>query len=485
MNKLNSRLFSTLIAPVVAVTAFSTNIATAHQTRTIPQGLTAARNTLWKNRRISVCWENPTSSNRNLRGVVRNAIQNTWAKYSSLSFSGWGKCQSSSKGIRIKIADEHPHTKGLGTELDGKKNGMVLNFTFNNWSQSCKTKVNYCVRTIAVHEFGHALGFSHEHNRKHGIPEWCKDKKQGSNGGWLITPYDLNSVMNYCNPKWAGDGNLSNLDITGLRKAYGSPGSSPNRNLARWYVAFGGNQSWVSINGANETYLRTGDFDGDGFDDVFTSKNGSWYVSYRGLSSWTKINRANDKNLRFGDFDGDGKTDVFIAKNGFWYVSYGGKTRWTKINKASDPYLRFGDFNGDGKTDVFTAKNGKWLVSYGGKGRWTKINSARDPYLRFGDFNGDKKTDVFTAKNGFWYVSYGGKTRWSKINKSNRTNLRFGDFNGDGRTDVFHSDGRHFYISYGGKSRWRKLYDTAATGNKALVLGDFNGDKKTDVLVRW
>ena len=126
MNKLNSRLFSTLIAPVVAITAFSTNIATAHQTRTIPQGLTAARNTLWKNRRISVCWENPTSSNRNLRGVVRNAIQNTWAKYSSLSFSGWRKCQNSSKGIRIKIADEGPHTKGLGTELDGKKNGMVL-----------------------------------------------------------------------------------------------------------------------------------------------------------------------------------------------------------------------------------------------------------------------------------------------------------------------------------------------------------------------
>ena len=246
----------------------------------------------------------------------------------------------------------------MGTELDGKKNGMVLNFTFNNWSQSCKTKVNYCLRTIAIHEFGHALGFSHDHNRKHGNPEWCKDKNQGSTGGWMITPYDLKSVMNYCNPKWGGDGNLSNLDITGLRKAYGSPGSSPNRNLARWYVAFGGNKSWVSINGANETYLRCGDFDGDGYDDVFTSKNGSWYVSYRGLSRWNRINRANDKNLRFGDFDGDGQTDVFIAKNGMWLVSYGSKTRWTRINSARDPYLRFGDFNGDGKTDVLTAKNG-------------------------------------------------------------------------------------------------------------------------------
>ena len=37
-------------------------------------------------------------------------------------------------------------------------------------------------------------------------------------GGW-----DMASVMNYCNPDWLGDGNLSPADIAGVQLIYGSP----------------------------------------------------------------------------------------------------------------------------------------------------------------------------------------------------------------------------------------------------------------------
>jgi len=80
----------------------------------------------------------------------------------------------------------------------------------------------YCIKGIAVHEFGHALGFAHEQNRSD-TPGECRQLKQGTSGDVLLTPYDPRSVMNYCNPKYNNDGMLSALDIAAVRELYGEP----------------------------------------------------------------------------------------------------------------------------------------------------------------------------------------------------------------------------------------------------------------------
>jgi hypothetical protein len=40
---------------------------------------------------------------------------------------------------------------------------------------------------------------------------------------WQLTPYDPESIMNYCNPKFYNDGNLSELDVLAVRQLYGAP----------------------------------------------------------------------------------------------------------------------------------------------------------------------------------------------------------------------------------------------------------------------
>ena len=181
---------------------------------------------IWSDRVIQVSWENPEAAPDSERQLVRDAIEQTWQAESGLRFIYWGPAQADTRGIRIRIADDQPRCERLGNKLDGLKSGMVLNFTFANWCPNCSGPSGRdrldAIRKVAVHEFGHAIGFAHEQNRSD-TPPTCRSEPQGTSGDWYVTIYDPQSIMNYCNPEWNNAGLLSELDKVAVRTIYGAP----------------------------------------------------------------------------------------------------------------------------------------------------------------------------------------------------------------------------------------------------------------------
>ncbi|WUK52017.1 VCBS repeat-containing protein [Micromonospora zamorensis] len=271
------------------------------------------------------------------------------------------------------------------------------------------------------------------------------------------------------------------------------------------------------------------DFTGDGRDDIVAFTRGSLndvYVSastgssFAGTSvKWNDFFGLNDETLLSGDFNGDGRDDIVAFTHGSLadvYValsngsSFAGATKWHDWFAPNAEVAAVGDVNGDGRDDIvaFTHDGaGDVYValssgsSFAGTAlKWHEYFSIAGEYPALGDVNGDGRDDIITFTQGPLTASdvivslstgsgFGAPQTWHDLFAVGTEQPRVGDINGDGRDDIVtftcNADADVYAAVSTGTSfvgttvKWNDLF---CLPGEFPYLGDYNGDGKDDIV---
>lgn len=194
----------------------------------------------WPNpRAIPVCIMNRNEIGNELFNDVRDFTNNEYRNKTGVVFTGWGQCSNADRNatmIRVYFNRTHNWDNTGGISAGG---GLSWVGPFNGGCGSCNGGTmridigrsgNYPnngfrkftvdqTRGTMIHEFGHAMGLLHEHERTDAPRCGDFDTRQAAGGSTVyVGNYDPNSIMNYC--KNQGITTLSAGDIAGIRFLY-------------------------------------------------------------------------------------------------------------------------------------------------------------------------------------------------------------------------------------------------------------------------
>ncbi|WP_245848197.1 glucosaminidase domain-containing protein [Lentzea kentuckyensis] len=329
--------------------------------------------------------------------------------------------------------------------------------------------------------------------------------------GALPYRHDPNRFITEVAKKYATDPNYASKVISLMR----------NHDLYRFDTVVA---SGPAIIGGGST-----DFTGDGKADIATFTRGDAadvYVAsstgsaFAGTSvKWHDHFAVGNEIPLTGDFNGDGKDDLATftrGDTGDVYVALstgsgfsGDGVRWHDFFSLYGELPLVGDFNGDGKDDIATFTRGDAADVYvalstgsgftGTSVKWHDHFAVGSEVPAVGDFNGDGKDDIATftrGDTGDVYVALstgssfsGDGVKWHDFFSIGGELPAVGDFNGDGKDDIAtftRGDAADVYVALSTGSAFSgtsvKWHDHFAVGGETPGVGDFNGDGKADIV---
>ena len=309
---------------------------------------------------------------------------------------------------------------------------------------------------------GQTLFFSGGQMTLRNMPAGTMVASSASSGGVQLT-FQPNDVANDFN----GDGRSDFL----LRDDSGW--------LTDW-TGNANNNGGFANNGANTSIFftvdwkvaGTADFNGDGKDDLLLRRDDGWLTDWLGNASGSFTNNGSNVSLFFstnwsvvgtGDFNGDGRDDLLLRDNTGWLTDWLGTANGGFTNNGANASLFFttdwkiagtGDFNGDGRDDLLLRRDDGWVTEWLGTANGGFSNNGANVSQFFttdwkiagtGDFNGDGRDDILLRNDSGWMTDWlatpsGGFTNnganFSSFLATDWSIASIGDFNGDKMDDV-------------------------------------------------
>ncbi|MGW7289731.1 FG-GAP repeat domain-containing protein [Streptomyces sp. NPDC054847] len=267
------------------------------------------------------------------------------------------------------------------------------------------------------------------------------------------------------------------------------------------------------------------DFTGDGKDDVVTftrTREADTYVApstgtgFGGAKVWHDFFAPGGETPLSGDFNGDGKDDIVTFAHGpeaDVYVAlsngdgFGPATVWHDFFSQRHETPAVGDVNGDGFDDIVTFTQGAesdvyvalsdGVDGFGGGQKWHEFFAPAGEFPALGDVNGDGRDDLVTFTRGASadvYVAFsdgGGFGPGELVHEHFAPGVeepRVGDVNGDGRDDIVafaQGSGADVFVAlsdgvrFGGGVLWNEFF---APAGEFPYVGDFDGDGRDDIV---
>ncbi|MBA3915342.1 MAG: VCBS repeat-containing protein [Acidobacteriales bacterium] len=255
----------------------------------------------------------------------------------------------------------------------------------------------------------------------------------------------------------------------------------------------------------------TGDFDGNGKDDVVVASeldtdtpSVTSFLNQGGgvLERHTSRFVHYPTTLLVGDFNSDGRLDLLdvILFEDPAYEFLAGNGDGTFQDHPAQPMpvayaAAAGDFNNDGKPDLVLLKDTTVQLMLGnGDGTFGPpasfdIGPAEDDTLAVADFNGDGNLDLVFTGNGDVSVLRGNGDgtfeRWVASHAHQVfTVMRIADLNGDGKPDIAGTATGVVGLLFGkGDGTFQTEVDYTFLSPDTLAVADFNLDGKLDLAV--
>ena len=191
---------------------------------------------------------------------------------------------------------------------------------------------------------------------------------------------------------WENISFLNNPDNIQWNVKVGNMTGNAGKNSIVWHAAelgavgvwTDGTDNWVSISGGfdkNWTMLGTGDFNGDGKDEILF-RNGSNFYTTDINSNFSSLGGfgAGWEVRAIGDFSGDGKDDLVLFHKDTGSVvklENGQASSYASLGQldANDWFIvGAGDYNGDGKDDLLVRQYSTGMLGYYANGDFSKWN---------------------------------------------------------------------------------------------------------------